>query len=1065
MNCWNSQSCFPRLLFSSLLFSLLVVVMALSVRGPINAAPPAQEFLEALRERGYYDTALDFLDQMRTSPLAPAAMKSSIEYERGRTLVMAAGVERDLARREQMLNQAQRSLDQFLSASPHHRLAHSTRNYLGNLLMVRGNMKVEEAERRGNTNLLSEAREVYDEAHKVFTNTRDELRARLQEINSKAYDPQTQREEIEIREQIRSDFLQSQLLGAMVLEARADTVEKDSDEYRELLEQAESEYRGIEEKYRQWMAGLYAKLYRGRCLQNLGKYPEALGLYRELLEEPEDSEAFRGLKQLALKQALEVWLESSAEGYAEAVDRGSQWLAKLRPADARQPEPLAIQFLLARANLKFSEQLRASNPRDRLASERLRAARQLAREVAKYPGEHQEAARKILADMQGGASEAEEQRPTPKSFNEARTAGRDAMDAMQNSNFLIDSLPARIESENDQEAKQELEQRLAQATENVQLHLDEAVDFFRLALQLVDSEVPVEDVNLVRLYLAHMLFLRGDYFDSGVLSEFVARRFPADNASREAGKIALAAYAQLYSQGEEGARDFETDRLKGVSEYIIDQWPDQAVAVDAWNAIIPFVIRDGEFDRVVAGLERIPESSPQRGDLELKVGRALWSAYRQGMSDLRREEREVGATSSDTSERRAELETWKNQAQQVLANGWNRVRAKDAGINESLAMGVLYLAQVYIDSQQADEAISLLEDEKYGPLALVGGGHSAAKGAGYAEETYRTALRAYLGNLQGSGAEESLAKAKGIMADLKSSVSPDAAGQQRLVAVYMGLARDMKGQMDLASDEERRVLSQGFSLFLSELSQEASDFQVLNWIAETFYNMADSLAGSESTRIPANAAEFYRKALESYKKILEKQSQNPEFLPNPQLGLALQIRTAGVHRRLGEFREAMEIFKAILTEKNQMLNVQVEAAKTFQVGASAPGFHNLYEKAIMGEYRDTRSTPPANIVWGWGKIARLTSGREEFREIFFEARYNLALCRFEFAKREQDAATKRRWLDLARQDVLFTYRLYPDLGGTSWKPRFDQLTKQIQQARGDRPVGLAEFATDQQAQR
>jgi hypothetical protein len=362
-----------------------VIIAVLSCAAQSSAAEPASEFLDALRDRGYYDTALEFLDQLPKNALAPAAIKPIIEYERGKTLVMAAGEERDLARREQMLDQAQTSLNAFLTSSPHHRLAHSTRNYLGNLLMVRGNMKVEDAGNRGNSDLLAEASQVYEEAYRIFSGTRDEVRTRLAEVNSKAYDPRTQREEIEIREQLRSDFLQSQLLAAMVMEGRAETVEKGSDAYRELLEKAEAEYRVIEEKYRKWMAGLFAKLYRGRCLQNLGKHPEALGLFRELLDEPEDSEAFRNLKQLALKQALEVWLESPAEGFAEAVDRGSQWLARLRPGQSRQPEPLAIQYSLARANLKYSEQLRESNPRDRLAAERLRAARELAREVAKYP--------------------------------------------------------------------------------------------------------------------------------------------------------------------------------------------------------------------------------------------------------------------------------------------------------------------------------------------------------------------------------------------------------------------------------------------------------------------------------------------------------------------------------------------------------------------------------------------------------------------------------------------------------------------------------------------------------
>jgi cellulose synthase operon protein C len=671
----------------------------------------------------------------------------------------------------------------------------------------------------------------------------------------------------------------------------------------------------------------------------------------------------------------------------------------------------------------------------------------------------------MLAEMHGGAGEPTGDRPEPKSFAEARTAGRDAMDAMQNSNFLLESLPSRLESESNPEVQQELRQQLQQAEEESRVKREEAIEYFRIALTLANADMPTEDINLVRLYLAHLFFLRGDYFDSGVLSEFVARRFPADNASREASKIALAAYAQLYAQAPAEERQFETRQLKAWADYIIRQWPDQAVAADAWNALIPFVAQEGEFSRMVAGLERIPETSPQRGELELKVGRALWAAYRQGMSDLRRDEREGNVESPQLTQRKEELGRWKTEAQQILVAGLDRVRAKNQAVDESLALGALYLAQVYVDSQQAGDALALLQDEQVGPLALVSRKHPVAGTSGYAEETYKTALRAYLADVQPQDPQATLARAKGIMADLKDSVTADAAGQQRLIAVYVGLARDMKTQMEMASDEERHLLSRGFSLFLSELGRESNDFQILNWIGETFFNMAESQVSADAVQVPAEAAALYEQTLEAYRKILAQYERDSSFLPSPQFATLLRLRVAIVHRQLGQFKEAMEYFKQILGEKNQMVNVQVEAARTFQRGAAAPGFHSLYEKAIMGEYRDPSAKPPANIVWGWGKIAKLTAGREDFQEVFFESRYNLALCRFEYAKRVPDADTKKRWLDLARQDVLFTFRLYPELGGSHWKSRFDRLLKQIQQTRGEQPLGLAEFASERQTVR
>ncbi len=71
-----------------------------------TATEPAQKFLQGLRERGYYDTAVDYLERMKTSRLAPIELKEILLYEMGTTLIEASRLQRDIAIREKQLDEA-----------------------------------------------------------------------------------------------------------------------------------------------------------------------------------------------------------------------------------------------------------------------------------------------------------------------------------------------------------------------------------------------------------------------------------------------------------------------------------------------------------------------------------------------------------------------------------------------------------------------------------------------------------------------------------------------------------------------------------------------------------------------------------------------------------------------------------------------------------------------------------------------------------------------------------------------------------------------------------------------
>jgi len=113
----------------------VALAVFLSAASHARASEPAQAFLDGLRERGYFDTATDYLDAALDSPLVPGRFKQTALYEKGLIFVLGASHERDPAVQETQLNEGQKALQQFLSDQPSHLLATAARSQLGNVLV------------------------------------------------------------------------------------------------------------------------------------------------------------------------------------------------------------------------------------------------------------------------------------------------------------------------------------------------------------------------------------------------------------------------------------------------------------------------------------------------------------------------------------------------------------------------------------------------------------------------------------------------------------------------------------------------------------------------------------------------------------------------------------------------------------------------------------------------------------------------------------------------------------------------------------------------------------------
>ena len=95
------------------------------------------------------------------------------------------------------------------------------------------------------------------------------------------------------------------------------------------------------------------------------------------------------------------------------------------------------------------------------------------------------------------------------------------------------------------------------------------------------------------------------------------------------------------------------------------------------------------------------------------------------------------------------------------------------------------------------------------------------------------------------------------------------------------------------------------------------------------------------------------------------------------------------------FTKALGLLVEILKERETRVDVQMEAARTYQELAAPAVQPSFYLNAILGGQKQSDGH---YLVWGWNGISRRVGSRDEYRPILYEARYNIALCRMRIAQ-------------------------------------------------------------------
>ncbi len=1015
----------------------LIAIMGLGVLAgwpiaEILGDEPAQKLLTKLRENDYFDVAIDYLDAMEQSSLAPPEFKVRIKFEKAETLLLAATATRNITQVEQYLDRADQYLREFAEGKPDPKLLAESDRVRARTLFGRGNLaniqaqsdKLTVAEKNA---LQTQARDYFDQALKVFEKSLLAQKAVVENYKVDTSDPNS----IERRDSLRQEYVETRFMAPAIKEQIAETLGEGEPDRKKLLSEAAVEFSDIATKYARYSRGSYARIAAGRCLTKLGQYDAALNPLVEVLAD----NVPRSFKLDAAALAIECWEKSRPPRYAEICGRIGDLTDILAPRDVRDPKIAAVQLGYAKACRIYADELSQSPSKDAYSKQinELRGnAAKFAGNVARGSNPLRDTARQVIAKWNLNTNETETPVAEPTNFAEAKSQAITVLETTSSLRQEILDLTAQLESSGSDRAAREAE--LQQKRAALASAAQKALDLLNLAIRFATSELSREEINGVRMRQAVAQFFLENYYEAAVIGEYLLDRYPTVAGSREAAGVAMRAFLQLHFQAPENDRAFERAKLESICDRIIQQWPDEPGTDEAANTLITLALQDSNLERALGLLNTLEPGSVSRAKLETHMGRMAWNQY-------------LGQSQKPDADPVAN-QTLLAQAEQLLTSGVANLKPETLTLDS--ALGALNLAQLYLERGEIDKAIAQLESSHVAPLDVIKQKLSPASDPKFVRETYRTALQAYVSGMrQGQQTNALLEKAHSIVVALRETTTvADAEQKDTLVAIYYQLARELLNQLDrLAQPDEKAAFAQSLATFMQSLKEQTSDAKTLMWVGTTLNSVADKLAASDLEKI---ATDYRTQAVESLDA-----AANAGFGADANAdGLLSELKRqkAIALRGQGQFEAALQLFVELLRVKPGLVHNQIDAAKTLQLQAEKTADASSFAEAVAGSKKETLpdASRATNVIWGWRQIALATRGKEEFTDTYFEAIYNMSYCRLRYG----ELLTREDAKNAALSEIKDQWRQFPEMGGPAWKTKFSELAIRIQKSLGQPATGL-----------
>lgn len=1021
--------------FRSVLCSAILLSLTLVGGTSLQADEPFVKFLDGLRERKFFDTAIEHLDQLDRRTDLPTESRKLLSLQRGLTYEAEARSSRVIEDRDLSHGKAEISFRRFLEDNPNHPQAAFANATLGSLLFERARTILWDADASSNKDrrpeLQTQARGLVDQAEAIFQKALN-----LYQAQYKAFPPRIDKE-IEAEKYLARQTAEISYLRAWFSFARAEyqrgqTYDLGSKQRNDTLLKAFKRFEEIHTARRSNPIGLQARLMMGKCFQEQGDMNRALGIYNELTSNDSTNGFVKLIKSNAIQFRLICLNDESKKDYQLVLQESDDWLSDKQYRIFHDNEVgLGIRWEKAIALEKLSQDRTTPEPQQKGL---VRAALADSKKIALFPSPYRAAATAMSRRLQASLGDAD---ADPTDFETAFERAKGLVSQLRD-------FDAKIKTAKNNALKRKAEQEK-------QRQWDEIARLLKMALDLKDSDRVGKDVAQTRYLLGHAFLSQRKSYEALIIARYcmIKDRVVDPDSARDATGVAIQAAVQAFNDAGDD-QSFELQTLKDVCETIIDLYPNGSRGNEA-RYRLGKIYRDlNQPDEAAKAYLTIPEGSSEYGSARIQAGQSLWLAWAQ----FRANNGEV----KTTPEQEKQLTGWKKNATKHLKEGIRSARQKlgpkAAATAEIVAAEVTLASINNLDGNFKETVTRLTSGGAASVIAATEPGKGKARpeagiqSASFAGQMWRQVLRAYVGTQQIDNALQAMSKLESV-------------GGQDTTAIYTELGRELQQELARLKESGKKKRLQevrtSFELFLSKVyeKRDKTDYNSLLWIGETYFGLGQAVGADDQSAADA----YLTKAGQAYSEILDND------LADDGTAVAVRLRLARCQRALRQYESALELTKTILTERIMQLDVQFEAAHILADWGSDPatGETDRIKEALGG----IKGPDGQKLVWGWQTLATRLNNRqgtdewEGLKSKFMDASYESLRSRLRLAETGIPERATLLSGAKAQAEIFAVVNFEPQPTADEKLPddepdfqRFNRLYERIQVALGEAPQTL-----------
>ena len=863
---------------------MAVVLMAGVFANDVRAEEDFIEFLRGLHSRGHGDLAVHYLNQIKERPDLPDDVKTTWDLEMARSLRIAANETPNTDLQQKYIVEAQTALDKFLKEQANHEEAASAQMTSGDISLFRAQnaLRVGLRDKTKKDTLIPEARKLlgearpkYEKAVTMYKERVDKARAGMG-AKGKTLSTKAQKQFTAL---VESWYNARFKVATVDYNIGLTYSEPAAPPRKEALQKAHKGFDSIFQENRDERTGIYAKMWDGKALEEMGDNELALEIYSEVMQAAPPDKDKRQADYAAMFQEVNrfrLMLLGKTKKYNDLVDDATEWL-RVHDAAHRSNGYQGIALELAKAHLELAKTRKGAE-----ATKSAAEAKKWIAAIIKVPSDFRKEAI-LLQRLSAGGQEV-----PLASFDEA---------------IAVADSSAKAAGE-------------ATTPADVKANWVEAEKAYARAIEL---SAEVKDKNRVlatRLMLATTQYMVGKAAEGYTTALTLAKENTSYAKAPAAASLAVNIALYLYGQTRDAAA---MERINESTELLLKQWPQHAEADDARIAKgkLKLLLTPPDYKGAIETFISVnPVSDRYPTALQL-AGQTHWVVYNN-------EKKKGEAAKPEVAQ------THRKQTVELLQQSLTAFGKSESGgpaLAQSLQDTQLLLAEVRLEGDQIEEALQLLQ-----PMVEA---LKAKPPAGVDRTTLRilvSSVRAYaalgkvndsieVGNILVAGGDD-IPPVNGVLIEFAKMIK----GEWKKGAAELIAAEESKEEGRINNAKLSETNSKEALVKLLEKLNERKQYDLagLVFMAESSLEISQSLTDEPR-------AAFQKKARDQFQAIIDREQSDPAFAKVAAKAMTrVRSQLIGLLREEKKYPEALTQVEALLKAQPNALEPMIEKGNIMQ---------------------------------------------------------------------------------------------------------------------------------------